>query len=292
MFSIHTKNLKLKLEVVPVESLFLHERTLPHMIKELILEFKNLGHLRNPIIIDENNIVLDGNHRVFVFKELKFKHIMVCRIDYFHESAHLRYWFRFLQNLKGMQAIKEAVERMSGRLEKVRDRKALGKALERNSLCCGVQQWNYYNVVHFSEKTVHDAVSAYDVLEKIQDHLSADFAKLKYIPCDCVHENEFCRELKKDEAVIWTPRITKEMVVEAAKREKLFAPKTTRHLIPARPLNLNIPGWWLKENISTEEINARFLELIKRKGCKRFGPGQVIEGRYYGEELFVFFDEG
>jgi len=40
-----------------------------------------------------------------------------------------------------------------------------------------------------------------------------------------------------------------------------------------------------------DEINKRFSELLKRKGVKRFGPGQVVNGRYYEEELFVFYDK-
>ncbi len=80
------------------------------------------------------------------------------------------------------------------------------------------------------------------------------------------------------------------MVVDAVKKKKRFAPKTTRHLIPARPLNVNVPTYWFKEDISLEEINKRFLKLLERKNLRRFGPGQVVDGRYYEEELFVFFD--
>jgi hypothetical protein len=80
------------------------------------------------------------------------------------------------------------------------------------------------------------------------------------------------------------------MVVQAAKEERLFAPKTTRHLIPARPLNINIPTAWLKEDVALEDVNERFMEHLKAKGLRRLAPGQVISGRYYEEELFVFYD--
>jgi len=46
-----------------------------------------------------------------------------------------------------------------------------------------------------------------------------------------------------------------------------------------------------KENISLEEINMRFSEFLKEKSLRRFAPGQIINGRYYEEELFVFFDD-
>ncbi len=290
MFCIETGSLKLELEVVRVDSLFQHEEILPHMADKLILEFKNWTNLQNPIIVDKNYIVLDGNHRVFVFKKLKFKYIPVCKVDYFNEVTQLRYWFRLLGRIESIESLKQIINDMNGSFREVSDREALKKALENNNLSCGIQQDNFYASVSFNEKIVNDAVSAYDVLEKIQGKLLKNGLKIEYIPCQSVHETKFCDELKNGEIIIWTPQITKEMVVDAAKKKKKFAPKTTRHLISARPLNVNVPTYWFKEDISLEEINKRFLKFLERKHLRRFGPGQVVDGRYYEEELFVFFD--
>ncbi|MFO8165233.1 MAG: hypothetical protein ACQEQO_10330 [Thermodesulfobacteriota bacterium] len=81
------------------------------------------------------------------------------------------------------------------------------------------------------------------------------------------------------------------MVVDAAKKGKIFSPRTTRHLIPSRPININVPSCWFKKNISLEEINKKFSTFLEGKHRKRFGPGEVIGGRYYGEELFIYFDK-
>ena len=290
MFCIETGSLKLELEVVRVDSLFQHEEILPHVANKLIFEFKNWTNLQNPVIVDKNYIVLDGNHRVFVFKQLKFKYISVCKVDYFNELTQLRYWFRLLGRIESLESLKQIINDMNGSFREVSDREALRKALENNNLSCGIQQGNLYASVSFNEKIVSDAVSAYDVLEKIQGKLLQNGMKIEYIPCQSVHESKFCDELKGSEAIIWTPQITKEMVVDAVKKKKRFAPKTTRHLIPARPLNVNVPTYWFKEDISLEEINKKFLKLLERKNLRRFGPGQVVDGRYYEEELFIFFD--
>jgi hypothetical protein len=82
--------------MVRVEALFLHERILPQVMERLVLEFRNWANLENPVIVDKNNIVLDGNHRTCVFKRLGFKYIPVCRIDYFENDTKLRYWFRLI----------------------------------------------------------------------------------------------------------------------------------------------------------------------------------------------------
>lgn len=291
MFRIEVGNLELKLEVIPVDALYLHEETLPHVANELMLEFKNWANLQNPIIIDDNNIVLDGNHRAYVFKELKFRYISACRIDYFNRNVELRYWFRLLENIEGVDLLRRIVEQMNGTLRQVDDKQALKETLQNNSLNCGIQQGNFYASISFDQQIVNDALSAYAVLGKIQDHLVQRGMGLRYFPCQHVDETKFCRKLKDCEMIIWTPHITKEMVVDAAKRERVFAPRTTRHLISPRPLNVNVPSYWFRENVSLEEVNRRFSQFLERKDIEHFGPGQVIDGRYYGEELLFFFDK-
>jgi hypothetical protein len=290
MYYIERGNLRLELEVVLLESLLQHEEIIPQVANKLILEFRNWANLQNPIIVDKNHIILDGNHRAFAFKKLKFKYISVCKVDYFSETTELRYWFRLLTNISNLDQLRQAVEDMNGTLCQVNDKETLRKTLENSNLSCGIQQSNFYALLSFPENMVNDAVGAYGLLTKIQNRLIEKGIKLEYIPCQSAYKNNFCEELKNNEIVIWTPRITKEMVVDAAKKERKFAPKTTRHLIPARPLNVNVPTHWFKEDVSLKEINKRFLKLLERKNVRRFGPGQVIDGRYYEEELFVFFD--
>jgi hypothetical protein len=291
MCCINTGRLELKLEVVPVESLLPHESTLPHIVHKLLLEFTNLEKLQNPVIIDENDILLDGNHRAFVFKKLHFKYISVCKINYFNENVKLRYWYRLLKNIKRADLLKQVVEDMDGTVTQVTDKNALKIVLENNSLSFGIQQGDFYAAISFREDSVNDAVSTYDLLEKVQTTLLKKGATLQYIPDQYVHERKFYDALNDDEVVIWTPQITKKMVIDAAKKGKIFSPRTTRHLIPSRPINVNVPSYWFKENISLEEINRRFSKFLESKHIKRFGPGQVIAGRYYGEELFIYFDK-
>jgi hypothetical protein len=291
MFCIETETLRMELEIVRVESLLLHERILPHLAERLVLEFSNWANLENPVIIDQNDIVLDGNHRTYVFKKLDFEYIPVCRIDYFDRCAQLRCWFRVIGDLKSMDDLKSIIAELGGNVQQVEGKEALKAALEKDCLCCGIQQGDSFALVTFCEDLVCDAVDAYDALERLQHLLVEKGMKVEYIPCQHVSEGRFCEGLDDSQIVIWTPQISKEMVVDAARKKRLFAPKTTRHLIPARPLNVNVPTRWLKENASIEEINQRFLDHLKSKEMRRLGPGQVVYGRYYEEELFVFYDK-
>lgn len=291
VFCLEGENFQLRLQVVPVSSLLQHEETISGHVEKLTLELKNQAHLHNPIIIDERNVVLDGNHRAFVFKRLEFRYIAVCRVNYFHEKTRLCYWYRWLKGSPRLGSIKRAVKELRGNWEKIPDKNCLETVLEEDRLSCGIQQGDFFAAVRFHNDVVNDAVSAYNILNQIQEKLVGAGSILEYIPCNYVLESDFCVEHSKDEVVLWTPRITKEMVMDAAKHQKLFAPKTTRHLIPARPINVNVPIQWFKEDISLEEIDLRFADHLRRKKIKRLGPGQIVQGRYYEEELFVFFDK-
>jgi len=291
MYTIQSQSLRMELEILPVASLFAHERLLASIADPLTLEFRSTPYLENPVIVDQNHIILDGNHRVHVFRRLQFKHIAVCRIDYMHKEARLRYWFRLLAKVKSIDLLRRVSEEFRGRFEYVSDKAALEKMMEENFACCGVQHGGVFGVLVFDQEAVGDAVRAYDLLEGLQSRLVEEGVAVEYIPCQYAHKGEFCECLTEEHVILWTPQITKEMVVEAAKQKRLFAPKTTRHLIPARPLQINVPTAWLREEASLEVVNRRFMEHLRAKGLRRLAPGQVISGRYYEEELFVFYDK-
>jgi L-serine kinase (ADP) len=290
-FVIESESLRLELEIARLDSLLLHERTLPRQAEKLLLEFKNLANIENPIIIDRQNIVLDGNHRTWVLEKLGFRYIPVCRIDYHHQCAQLKYWFRLLGKVRHPGLLKRVVGDLKGTFEQVADRDELMGRLAGNCSCLGIQQGEAFAVVRFGEDVVTDAVSAYDMVERVQDRLVEEGMKVDYIPCRYLQDNAFCDCLKGEDIVLWTPQITKEMVVRAAVAKKLFAPKSTRHLIPARPIHVNVPARWLKENVALDALNRRFVRFLRNKEMKHLAPGQVVNGRYYEEELFVFMDD-
>ena len=187
--------------------------------------------------------------------------------------------------------LREIVEALGGEFRRVVDMASLQEAMEDNRLSFGIQHGDFFASITFVEDRVRDALSAYDMLEKIQEKLRKKGFEMSYVPCQSVNDEEFCATLNERDMIVWTPQITKEMVLETVDKSQVFPPKTTRHLIPARPINVNAPIHWFKEDIPLSQINERFVDFLKQKKIQRFGPGQVIEGRYYEEELFVFYDE-
>jgi hypothetical protein len=291
MFVLHAGNLDLVLEMVAVKELLQHERTLHETIKKLVFEFKNWANLQNPIIVDENYIVLDGNHRAGVFKELDFRYIPVCKIDYFHEDVQLKYWLRLVRTLDGFERLLQKIRDRASDIKSFSSKDTLKEHLDRNPLHFGLQRGNSFLAMEPDQEAVHDAVDTYDLVQWVQELIHHRGEQIEFIPCQYMDDDDFYTSLHGSDLVIWTPRITKKMVVEAAKARRIFAPKSTRHLIPARPLNVNVPIQWCDENVDDQEINAKFTSFLKGRQITKFGPGQVINGRFYGESTFVFVDK-
>ncbi len=289
MVSLHAGRLDLRLEVIPVSELRQHEQTLPETIKKLVIEFRNWAKLNNPVIVDANNIVLDGNHRAMVFKDLGYRYIVVCKLDYFNDDVLLRYWFRHVKGYREDDAgrLLGGMASEGATLEEMGSNALLQDALYSNPLSLGVHYKGSWVMVSYPGSIVPDAVAAYDKVRDLEASLSAAGYACDYIPW----EDKFMSSILPGDLVLLTPHITKIMVVDASMQGKIFAPKSTRHVIPARPLNVNVPIAWLNENVTVTDINKKFDAFMSERDVRRFPPGQVIDGRFYSEEIFVFTDK-
>jgi hypothetical protein len=90
-------------------------------------------------------------------------------------------------------------------------------------------------------------------------------------------------------AILVVPSLTKKEVIEAALQAQPFIHKTTRHVVPARPLFVNVPLEWLRQS-DAKEANAKMKELLEGKHVVQQGPGAVIDGRRYEEFAYIFKD--
>ncbi len=81
--------------------------------------------------------------------------------------------------------------------------------------------------------------------------------------------------------------LKKSEVVESCLGHYLFPPKSTRHLIPSRPLGIGVPLGWLK-NPNVEEAEAEFEKYLAAKRVRRLPEGSMVGSRRYMEEVFLF----
>jgi len=90
-------------------------------------------------------------------------------------------------------------------------------------------------------------------------------------------------------AVIYPPRIGKSHVLETALQGRVFVFKATRHIIPARPLGVDVPLYLLRDTgLSVGEANKRLSMILRGKRLRHLPPGTTLNGRRYDEDLYIF----
>lgn len=92
--------------LIDIGKLKLHEAIDKRRLLELMAAIKNDGYLRNPIVVDQDSLViLDGHHRLEVLKALGYQKIPVFLVDY--QSDQVKVFLRRKEMI--MRLIKEAV---------------------------------------------------------------------------------------------------------------------------------------------------------------------------------------
>jgi hypothetical protein len=89
--------------------------------------------------------------------------------------------------------------------------------------------------------------------------------------------------------IIGLPTFTKDTICKFALEGVLLPHKVTRHIIPSRPLAIDVPLDLLTDpEISCHEADERLGKLLMSRKVDRRPPGSIVDGRRYDEELLVF----
>ncbi|MCD6154561.1 MAG: ParB N-terminal domain-containing protein [Candidatus Verstraetearchaeota archaeon] len=266
---------EVSLTILPVNDLYIHEETIPSSLRLLIADLSRVGHLKDPVIVDENsNVVLDGMHRVAAVKALNLNFIPVCLVDYNDPRVKVHAWWRIIQGSEDkFKFFLEASPFLSNPLpkEKLND------------------YINAYPLLVFSNGFYvfksRDLFESFSLVKNIEFHMSSSGFKVNYIP-----EFEAMDALNSGRCigVISFPPISKRDVVMLAKSGRLLPHKSTRHVLPYRPVNLKVPLKILKMH-DLCEARILFMEFLKDRRGRLIPPG-IFKGRRY-EEYLYFFEE-
>ncbi len=281
-YEIKTPLITLKITIEEVKKLHIHEEIIPEILDWLVEKIKKDKFFKDPIIVDEKTlVVLDGMHRVAATEKLGFPYIPVCLVDYDNPNIKLGSWCRIVKKGPGnFDNILEIIRSLGFSLQEVQRDEIFDLLKERKAVSIATYGEKYISIV-YPEK---DIKKIYDLIKKIEEKLKEEGYEIGYVT-----EDEALSMASKKEVIasLITPTVTKQEVREVALRGEVFTHKTTRHVIPARPLNINIPLNWLTGEISLEEARKKLVELLSNKKIKRLPPGTVLD-RKYEEELYVF----
>ncbi|MEW6222041.1 MAG: ParB N-terminal domain-containing protein [Candidatus Hadarchaeota archaeon] len=273
-----------RLEVLPVEELRIHEEIVPELLKKLMENMKSSGFVKDPIIADgRTRVVLDGMHRVAASKELGLKYLPVCSVDYNDPRIRISCWYRVARSagvqfdeivrlfklilaLLGLDVRKSSLEEAKSTVNGRRATAAILTPAE-----C--------HLIAAKKTEIHES---YAWIKRVERVLNEEGFRLSY-----EKEKDALATVDKTAVVMLVPSVTKEEVIDVALAGKVFAHKTTRHVLPVRPVNINIPIPWLLGG-NLQEVDKMLVGKLSKQKVKHLPGGSAFGERKYEEELLVF----
>jgi len=267
---------RVNLTLMPLKSVRIHEEVISPYLSGLAESIRQSGVQLDPIIVDmKTGVALDGMHRIESMKKLECKRIMVAGVDYSDPRITLKRWLR---SVKLPTSLFDDL-RYNLRLTRARDMEDAMSQVDSGSSPIAVvgkegsfitseraQGLEYFKLVRRFDALL-DGISSTPILDiSLKEYIDGGYRVL-YVP---------------------TPK--KEDVIFSGMNGTLFPPKSTRHLIPLRPVNIKCPLELLKGKASDQEAEERFFELLRTKSRSELPPGSKYAGRVYEERLTVFND--
>ena len=281
---IETPQLSMEIKLVSIESLFIHEETISEELEKLKRDLIAAQVLKHPMIVDSSTlVVLDGMHRVAALKSLGCQLAAVCLVDYQNPEIELLAWHReFTGNINFNELVTATSQKCHCNLipttidkafENVKNRTADVAFANGNS----AHLLNFPNIS--SIKTVYDEISKIEI-------------RARALGYDLIYSTESDAIESIHSAirpVLIVPSLTKEEVIEWALKNEVFTHKTTRHVVPARPLYVNVPLPWLKQS-NLNKANQKLKKYLENKRIIEKETGAIINGRRYEEHCYIFTD--
>jgi len=280
-FTIETDRLDLKIAIVHIASVHMHEETIPEVVQELAADLLRDSILRHPIIVDEKTIVvLDGMHRVAALRQIGCVRIPVCLVDYENPSIKVGTWYRILNG--DTRSLIEELTRWSIKTAESNIQEAT-KRLEAGTAAAFVATKQRCLTIENREGDIKGNFQLVACIERMAKSLGYEV--------NYETETDALTKLEKGMAqlILGPPRIAKQDVRRFGLRGDLFPHKATRHIIPARPLGIDVPIEILRnQGLDLRQANRQLIETLKKRQLERLEPGSLIENRRYEEQVFLF----
>jgi len=273
---LRLQDFEMILEVVETKALRLHEETIPELLDRLVREIEKEDVIHHPIIADrETLVVLDGTHRVEAFNTLGLRYIPACLVDYMDSRIKVGCWYRTTEKGNASTSLTDLFDSFKEFDPAQRPVSDAVKSLNAIAIV--------YKDTACISKPYHGLREVYQTLKDLESRLKCSGFAVGYAT-----EEEAEKKLNHDAilAYLAMPALTKTVIVNTALSGERFPNKTSRHVIPARPMGIDFPINNLRSG-SLEEVNQRFYRWVSNKTARQLPPGQEFEGRRYEESLLL-----
>lgn len=281
-YTVSHEGLDLHIAALNIDDLHLHEEVLPDLLNKLVQSIRQDGYVKDPIIVDKGSlVVLDGTHRVVALKKMGCKWVPVCLVDYENPAITVGCWYRTIKGVKTMGDILKEITQMGFGVEEVSE---INKSkIGISPVVAAMKSLKEAFFVCSSFESLHEA---FNFVKRIEERLKLSAFNVEYET-----ELDALRKLRehKIDLVLLTPKATKSSTIGNALSGDVFPYKATRHIIPARPLHINVPLNFLKGNErSLSETNKELKRMLQKRRLKHVAAGSVVNGRRYEEDLYLF----
>lgn len=281
-FKVEAQGLEIEIGVKPIDEVYIHEETIPRLLAQLASDIEHNNEVRNPIIVDSNtSVVLDGMHRVTALREIGCCYLPVCLVDYTSPKIAVGCWYRVVRDWVGESRLLDVLGHLKLHVSKSNFEEAQVRLADRTATMALFTAANCYLVK--APKT--DIMESYRWVKRFEAAAGGEGLHISY---EAEPDAVWQVRSGKHSAALLVPRTTKEEVVKSALSGELFSHKTTRHTLPARPVNVNIPLEWLKGDKALKNVDELIAQMLSKKKLIRTSRGSFFEGKHYDEELLMF----
>ena len=267
---INSSTISFRITLIDLNDLKPHEEIIEQLVTELAKNIRDQNEVRDPLIVDQQSLViLDGMHRYNALKILGCRRAPACLVEYDDQRIGVGAWFRLFNADDPDSLATEALE-------------TLNRKYERKSI--SPPQTELTNAAIITKRSGFeftgeiDRVSRSHLAVRIEKYISGQGFQCEYAPENSVTQSNI---------VIPVPIFSKTEIRETATSGRLLPHKVTRHIIPSRPLGLNVP-LDLLTNHTSGKANEKLDHYLSSKHVDTKPPGSIVDGRRYQEELLVF----
>jgi len=273
-YEIKDSRIPILLALRPISTLRPHEETIPSEMDRIVESLRQDPVLRHPIIADrESGLVLDGTHRLAALKGLGCFSAPCALINYQDPTIKVERWFRIIADA----SLHEFNAKLAGTTSHEEKHVRAEQCLLRRDCYASLEDVRSCLVFPSEDRAPIELVRKAFAIEKVARYegLGIKYSDSKELPS------------VENRLMLSTVKLEKGEIVDSCLRGVLFPPKTTRHIIPSRPLGTSTPLEWLRARPS-EENELRFIENLRTRPVKRLPEGSKVGSRRYQEEVFVF----
>ena len=267
-----------ELRMLPMDSLVPHEECDPRRVHRLSERIREEGVLKNPPVVapipgEDRYVVLDGANRVMSFVELQIPHIVAQVVDYEDPELVLDTWYHVVSGIESGEferAILSIGEMCLEESSLAEARYALetSQAVAYIVNADGVRTVSCPDGVRHTRQVLVDIVNAYKGRADIYRASNDSWEKQKPYYPDIT-------------ALVIFPRYRPADILHSAQNGYKVPTGITRHIIPARALNINIPLDILEDDRSLEEKRTWLHDWL----MERMAANAI---RFYAESTFSF----